>query len=81
MLGLHQALAASFDFAQRYVIDSSSRINPPGRRVFGEVGLILACLRSRRGLTREIHALGDEAGVASYGLTYPDLFSGGSEWF
>ena len=35
-------------------------------------------VRSRRELTREIHALGDEASVASYGLTYPDLFSGGS---
>ena len=40
--------------------------------------LVCAHIRSRRGLTREIHALGDKAGVASYGLTYPDLFSGGS---
>ena len=44
VLGAYLALAASFDFWGKSVVDSSSRMNPPDRRIYGALGLVLACL-------------------------------------
>lgn len=42
MLGVFLGVTASADFALEYVVDSSSRMNPLSRRMYGVFGILLS---------------------------------------